>query len=195
MADKQLEIDGHAITVGHADKVLFPQDGITKLDMVEYYRRIAPTMLPHMRERAVTMLRMPDGIEGESFYHKDTPSYFPDWIKRVPLPKEGGETRYVICDSAASLAYLADQACITPHLWLSRFDRPRKPDLLIFDLDPSGTDFEQVRNAAQTLGELLRKLGLEPYVKTTGSRGVHVVSVIERSAGFCGRRSGLSRRQ
>jgi len=130
------------------------------------------------------MLRMPDGIHGESFYHKETPAYFPEWIKRVPMPKEDGVTNYVICDSAASLTYLADQACITPHLWLSRYDKPHNPDLLIFDLDPSGPDFELVRRAALAFRELLIKIGIHPFVKTTGSRGVHVVSVLDRKSDF-----------
>jgi len=137
-----------------------------------------------MQERAVTMLRMTDGIHGESFYHKETPAYFPDWIKRVPLPKEEGVTHYVICESAAALTYLAGQACITPHLWLSRFDKPHNPDMLIFDLDPSGTDFELVRRAAFALKDVLVKLELPVYVKTTGSRGLHVVSPLDRGSTF-----------
>ncbi len=184
MADKRIVVNGHIIVIGHADKIFFPEDGLTKWDMVEYYKRIAPVMLPHMKGRPVTMLRMTDGIHGESFYHKETPAYFPDWIKRAPMAKEDGVTNYVICDSAAALAYLADQACVTPHLWLSRFDRPHHPVLLIFDLDPSDPDFEPVRNAALALRKLLTELGLPVYVKTTGSRGVHVVSPLDRSADF-----------
>jgi bifunctional non-homologous end joining protein LigD len=186
MPEKKLEIEvgGHIIEVGHADKIFFPEDGYTKWDMVDYYHRIAPVMLPHMKGRAVTMLRMTDGIHGESFYHKEAPAYFPDWIKRATLPKEGGVTNYVVCDDAATLTYLADQACVTPHLWLSRVNKPRKPDMMIFDLDPSGEDFEMVRNAAFSLKELLEKLGLKPFVKTTGSRGVHVVSPLAPKADF-----------
>jgi bifunctional non-homologous end joining protein LigD len=100
------------------------------------------------------------------------------------MAKEDGVTNYVVCDSKAALTYLADQACVTPHLWLSRFDKPHNPDLLIFDLDPSGSDFEPVRQAALTLGQLLIKLGLSAFVKTTGSRGVHVVCPLDRSADF-----------
>jgi bifunctional non-homologous end joining protein LigD len=184
VTDKRIVVDGHIIAIGHAEKIFFPEDGLTKWDMVEYYKRIAPVMLPHMQGRPVTMLRMTDGIYGESFYHKETPAYFPDWIKRAPMAKEDGVTNYVICDSAAALAYLADQACVTPHLWLSRFDRPHYPDLLIFDLDPSGPDFEPVREAALVLRILLTELGLPVYVKTTGSRGVHVVSPLDRNADF-----------
>lgn len=184
MADKKIEVDGHVIVVSNPDKIFFPEDGFTKWDMVEYYEHIAPVMLPHMRGRPVTMLRMTDGIHGESFYHKETPAYFPEWVKRVPMAKEEGVTNYVVCDSAASLTYLADQACVTPHLWLSRFDKPRNPDLPIFDLDPSDNDFEPVRKAAFALREILTELGLSVYVKTTGSRGVHVVCPLDRSADF-----------
>lgn len=184
MADKKIVVGGHTIVIGNADKILFPEDGFTKWDMVEYYRRIAPVMLPHMQGRPVTMLRLPDGINGESFYHKETPDYFPSWIKRAPMPKEDGVTNYVVCDNTATLVYLADQACITPHLWLSRYDKPDNPDLLIFDLDPSGPGFEPVRQAALVLKELLAGLGLAVFVKTTGSRGVHVVSPLDRSADF-----------
>jgi bifunctional non-homologous end joining protein LigD len=184
MADKQIEVDGHVIVVGHPEKVFFPEDDLTKWDMVQYYERIAPAMLPHMQGRPVTMLRMTDGIHGESFYHKETPAYFPEWIKRVPMAKEDGVTNYVVCDSTAALTYLANQGCVTPHLWLSRYDKPYNPDLLIFDLDPSSSDFEQVRNAAFALRDLLVELGLPVYIKTTGSRGVHVVCPLDRSAEF-----------
>jgi bifunctional non-homologous end joining protein LigD len=184
MANPQIKIDGHTIEITHPDKLFFPENGYTKLDMVKYYERIAPVMLPHMEGRPVTMLRMTEGIHGESFYHKETPAYFPDWIKRVPIAKEDGVTHYVVCDSAAVLTYLADQACVTPHLWLSRFDKPNNPDMLIFDLDPSGTDFEKVRKAAFLLRDVLVELAMPVYVKTTGSRGLHVVTPLDRSAGF-----------
>ena len=180
----RLKLKGGLLTIGHPDKIFFPEDGLTKWDMVQYYQRIAPVMLPHMQGRPVTMLRMTDGIHGESFYHKDIPAYFPPWIKRVSMTKEGGVTNYVVCDSQAALVYLADQACVTPHLWLSRFDKPHNPDLLIFDLDPSVPDFEPVRKAAFALRDLLTVLGLSVYVKTTGSRGVHVVCPLNRSADF-----------
>jgi bifunctional non-homologous end joining protein LigD len=179
MAYKRIKVNGHQIVVKNADKLFFPEDGYTKWDMVEYYRRIAPFMLPYMQGRPVTMLRMADGIHGESFYQKDTPGYFPEWITRVAMPKEEGVTHYLLCENEVTLAYLAAQACITPHLWLSRADNPRNPDMLVFDLDPSGQDFEQVRKAAFQLRDLLAELALAVYVKTTGSRGVHVVTPLD----------------
>ncbi len=181
---KEITLDGQSFELSNPDKVLFPEDGITKADMVEYYTRIAPLMLPHLKKRAIVMHRFPDGIHGETFYHKDAPEYFPSWIERASLPKEDGKVAYVVADSAVDLAYLAGQACITPHVWLSRYDRPDNPDLLIFDLDPSGNDFEIVRRTAFKLKELLSDLGLTPFVKTTGSRGLHVTCPLDRSADF-----------
>jgi bifunctional non-homologous end joining protein LigD len=166
------------------NKVLFPVDGITKGEMIEYYRRIAPRMLPYLKGRALTLSRYPDGIRGETWFQKNSPDYFPDWIKTVKIAKEDGTSNYVVCEKTADLVYLANQAAITLHAWLGRYDKPNNPDLLIFDLDPSGDDFEPVREVAFTLRELLSNLGLTPYVKTTGSRGLHVCSPLDRSAEF-----------
>ena len=185
MAEKiEIKIDGHSFELSNPDKVMFPEDGITKSDMVEYYQRIAPSMLPYLEKRAIVMHRFPDGIYGERFYHKEVPEYFPTWIKRITLPKEDGVVDYVVADSAADLAYLAGQACITPHSWLSRFDKPNNPDLLIFDLDPSDEVFEIVRQTALNLRGILLDLELSPFIKTTGSRGLHVVCPLDRSTDF-----------
>jgi bifunctional non-homologous end joining protein LigD len=180
----EITVSGRTFTLTNADKVLFPEDGITKGEMVDYYTRVAPAALPHFRGRPVSMLRFPDGIHGESFFQKEASAYFPDWLERTTLSKVGGATDYVVCRSAADLAYLAGQACITPHLWLSRFDRPNNPDLLIFDIDPPGMDFGPVRQTALELKDLLSRLGLVPFVKTTGSRGLHVTCPLDRSATF-----------
>jgi len=163
------------VEISNADKVFFPADGITKGDLVDYYRQIAATMLPYLRGRPVSMQRYPDGIEGKSFYHKNTPDHFPDWIERVRVEKKGGTVDHVVCHKAADLAYLAAQGCITPHIWLSRSGRLHHPDLMVFDFDPSGDDFAAVRFGARAARDLLQKLALEAYVQTTGSRGLHVV--------------------
>lgn len=181
---KEITVGGYTVELSNLDKVLFPQDGITKGDMIEYYRRIAPRMLPHLEGRPLSLNRYPDGIQGQSWYQKNTPDYFPDWIKTVPFAKEDGQTVYAVCDKAADLVYLANQATITLHAWLSRYDKPDNPDLLYFDLDPSDSDFEPVREAAFTMRKLLTNLGLKPYLKTTGSRGLHVCCPLDRSAGF-----------
>lgn len=172
------------VRINRPDKVLFPGEGITKADLAEYYRNVAPRMLPQLRGRPLMMERHPDGIDGQSFMHKDVPGHFPDWIHRAELPKEDGTVTYVLCDDTATLLYLADQACITPHRWLSRADRPDHPDRLVFDLDPPGDDFTPVREAAGALHQLLDELKLPSAVMTTGSRGLHVVVPLDRRAPF-----------
>jgi len=172
------------VEVTRPGKALFPEDGITKQDLVDYYLGIAPLMLAHLKDRPIVMFRYPDGIGGKAWVQKDIPDYFPDWIKRIRVPKEGGTVTHVLCDDAQTLAYLANQACITPHIWLSRADKLRHPDRLIFDLDPDKEDFAAVRRAAHQLKELLDELELPSLPMTTGSRGVHVTVKLDRRADF-----------
>jgi len=172
------------IEISNPEKVLFPRDEITKAELAAYYEEIAGTMLPHLRDRAVTMHRFPDGIRQEGFIQKDVPEYFPEWIKTVTVRKARGSVTHVVVDRAATLVYLADQACITPHVCLSRVDRPHHPDRLIFDLDPSGRTFDPVVAGARALREALEAIDLVPYLMTTGSRGLHVVVPLDRSADF-----------
>ena len=184
MTDK-LKVGRHTIDISHPDKVLFPQDGITKGDLVDYYAKIAAVMLPYMKDRPVTMHRFPEGIDLEGFYQQEASDYFPAWVGRATVAKrEGGQITHVVCQDKASLIYIANQGCITPHVWLSRRDKPEHPDLMIFDLDPPDGDFAPVRQAAVWLKELLAELEVTPFVKTTGSRGVHVVVPLDRSADF-----------
>jgi bifunctional non-homologous end joining protein LigD len=180
-----MKVGPYSIETSNEDKVFFPQSGITKGDLIQYYRDIAPVMLPHLQGRPLTMHRFPDGIQEEGFYHKEVPDYFPQWVDRVTVrKKEGGTNEQVVCNKAATLVYLANQACITLHTWLSRADRMNFPDKLVFDLDPSDGDFEPVRAAAFPLKERLETLGLQPFVMTTGSRGVHVVTPLDCSQDF-----------
>lgn len=179
-----LEIDGHEIGISHPDKLLFEFPGITKLELADYYRRISPTALRHYRDRALSMHRYPDGIDREGFFQKTLPDYFPDWIERATLPKEDGKVTYVVANDAATLVYLANQACITPHLALSRTDRPDHPDRMIFDLDPSDDDFGKVQVSAKHLKAFLDRLELVSFVQTTGSRGLHVVVPLNRKSDF-----------
>jgi bifunctional non-homologous end joining protein LigD len=165
------------VTVSRPDKVLFPEDGITKADLVDYYRSVAPAMLPHLLDRPLTIQRFPDGIHGPTFFQKNTPAYFPEWIRRVELPKEGGTVRYMLIDDADGLAYVAAQAGITFHI-------ASRPDEAVWDLDPSGPDdFDLVRRTALRLHDLLSERGLESFVKTTGSRGLHVLARLSGSDG------------
>ncbi len=174
----------HDVEIRRPDKVLFPGDGITKADLAGYYRTVAPRMLPHLRGRPLMLERHPDGIDGPAFMQKDVPDHFPDWIHRAELPKEDGSVTYMVCDDSAALRYLADQACITPHRFLSRADRPDHPDRLVFDLDPAGEDFAPVRDAALGLHRLLDELELPSLLMTTGSRGLHVVVALDRREPF-----------
>lgn len=164
----------HRIEVSRPDKILFPDEGITKIDLVEYYLRIAPYLLPHLRGRPVNMQRFPDGIAGGGFYEKKVPGHFPDWVGRVTVPTSDGSQAQVVCDTPDTLAFLADQACVTPHCWLSTTDHLDLPDQLVFDLDPSVPDTALVQRATTALGELLDDIGLTSFVKTTGSKGFHV---------------------
>ncbi len=184
MTTRTFTVDGHRIAVSNADKVLFPDDGITKADLAEYYCRIAKVTLPHYRGRPVTMQRFPDGIAKSGFFHKNIPDHFPDWIKWVEVPKEGGTVRHVLVTSAATLVYLADQGCITPHLAVARADNPDKPDRLVFDLDPSDEDFAKVQAVARAVKAGLDRHKLTSFVQTTGSRGLHIVLPLDQSAGF-----------
>lgn len=180
----RLEIDSHTVETSSLDRVMFPRDGITKGELIDYYRRIADPMVPHMRDRPLSMRRYPDGIAGQGFYHQEAPEYFPDWISRVTVDKEGGEIVHAVCNEAATLVYLANQNTITPHVWLSRVGHLRKPDQMVFDLDPSGDDFEDVRRAARYVREILEDHHLGAFLMSTGSRGVHVRTPIRPEHDF-----------
>ncbi|MFJ2157263.1 MULTISPECIES: non-homologous end-joining DNA ligase [unclassified Streptomyces] len=190
MADTQAVRAGRrSLTVHRPDKVLFPADGngkeYTKGDLVAYYRAVAPFMVPHLRGRPLMLERHPDGIDGPRFMQKNVPEHYPDWIKRVEVAKEGGTVTHLVCDDTATLVYLADQACVTPHRWLSRAGSEHRPDRLVFDLDPqTGDDFPAVRQAALLLRELLDELRLPSAPMTTGSRGLHLVVPLDGRQDF-----------
>jgi bifunctional non-homologous end joining protein LigD len=174
----------HTIKITHPDKVLFPDDGITKAELVDYYVEVAEVMIPHVRDRPMSQHRFPDGIGGEAFWHKQIPKYFPPWVRRVRLRTEKGPQEQILCNEAATLAYLANQNCITPHVWVARADRLDQPDQVIVDLDPPGDDFEPVRRGALLLKEIFEDIGLAPFVKTTGSKGLHVAVPIRRGTHY-----------
>ncbi|NUR06054.1 MAG: DNA ligase [Nocardioidaceae bacterium] len=176
-----MHVEGVEIT--KADKALFP-DGTTKGDLAEYYAGVADVMLPHLADRPVNMQRFPDGVDAGGFYEKKVPSYFPDWVRTVEVATDQGRQRQVVVDDARSLVYLAQQACLTPHTWLSRTDDLDRPDQLVLDLDPSTDEVEPVRRAAHLVGDLLDDLGLTAYLKTTGSRGYHVLVPLRPHDGF-----------
>jgi bifunctional non-homologous end joining protein LigD len=172
------------VKITRPEKILFPQDGITKGELIHYYHRIAARILPHLKGRPLALERYPDGIGQPGFFQKSAAHYYPSWIRTVTVKKVGGTVKHVVCDDAATLVYLANQACVTPHIWLSRMDRLEYPDQMVFDLDPSGESFEPVKATARSLKELLEQLGLPAYLKTTGSRGLHVAVPLKRREGF-----------
>ncbi|MER7840048.1 non-homologous end-joining DNA ligase [Streptomyces sp. NPDC096040] len=167
------------VEVHRPGKVLFPGgDGAkeyTKADLVDYYRSVAPYLLPQLRGRPLMLERHPDGLDGPRFMQKNTPDHYPEWIERAEVAKEGGTVTHVVCGDTATLLYLADQACITLHRWLSRTTRLNCPDQLVLDLDPPGTDFAPVREAAGWARDLFDRLRLPSAPMTTGSRGLHLV--------------------
>jgi bifunctional non-homologous end joining protein LigD len=173
------------IAISSADKVLFGASGITKLELAEYYARIGSTMLPYVRDRPVTMQSFPGGIEADGYLIKSVPKYFPDWIERATVRKRGGTVTHALANNVETLVFMANQNCITQHVWLSRVDKPDQPDRVIFDFDPhEGGTFADCRAAARDLGDLLRDRGLVPYAMVTGSQGLHVTVPIRRGPEF-----------
>lgn len=180
-----VKVGRRAVQIANLSKELFPKAHITKGDLIEYYLRVADIMVPHIKNRPITMQRFPQGIADEGFYQKDISDYFPSWIKYILVKKkEGGTVRYALCNDAATLIYLANQLCITPHVWLSKQDKINYPDRMIFDLDPSKKGFDAVKKTALLLKDVLEELGLVPFVMTTGSRGLHVVVPLKRTHTF-----------
>ncbi|HEX6462922.1 MAG TPA: non-homologous end-joining DNA ligase [Vicinamibacterales bacterium] len=171
------------IPISHPDKVLFPEDGITKGELAEYYEMIAPVMLPHVAGRPVTMERFHRGIDAPGFFQKDVSKGFPSWLERVEVPKQGGTVHHPIVTDTRSLVWLANQNCITPHVWTRRVSDLRHPDICVFDLDPPDDGKPDVlRAVVLALRDLLGELGLTSWVKTTGSKGFHVAVSLDDSA-------------
>jgi len=170
-----ITVDRHTIELSNEDKLLFPKSKITKGDLIAYYHKIAPYLLPLIKDHPIAMQRFPDGIDKEGFYQKEMGDYFPDWIERKTVKhKAGHQTTYVLCNNTATLVYLANQAVITIHHWLSTAAKLRYPDRMIFDLDPSETSCDQLVEAALYLKEIIDSYQLASFVMITGSRGLHV---------------------
>jgi len=166
-------------------KVLFPDSGITKGDLIRYYERIADRILPHLKGRPLMLQRFPDGVGRPGFIQKAAPAYYPSWIERVTVPKEGGTVSHVVCNDARTLVYLANQACVTLHTWLSCAGDLHSPDQMMLDLDPSReNDIAGVVSGALALKRILEDLGLPAYVKSTGSRGLHVTVPLDGQHDF-----------
>ena len=170
--------------ITHPDKVLFPDDGITKGEVAAYYDAVAPVMLPHLRRRPITMERFPGGIGQQGFIQKDVSKGFPDWLKRVETPKKGGVVNYPLAGDRRSLQWLANQNAVTLHVWASRTPRLEHPDLCVLDLDPSRDDPTTLVETMRALKAVLGELGRDSWVKTSGSKGFHVVLPMPARATF-----------
>ena len=166
-------------TITHPEKVLFPDDGITKGDLAAYYEAMAPVILPHLRGRPVTMERYPAGIGEKGFWQKDVSRGFPEWLQRVEVPKKDGVVHHPIVTDLRSLLWITNQNTITQHVWASRVPDLIYPDICVFDLDPSQDDAAAVRGAALGLRDLLEELSLPSWIKTSGSKGFHIVVPID----------------
>jgi bifunctional non-homologous end joining protein LigD len=170
--------------ITHPDKVLFPDEGITKGELAAYYEAIAPAMLPHIRGRPITMERYPAGLGKKGFWQKDVAKGFPEWLERADVPKKDGTVHHLIIRDTRSLLWMANQNTITPHVWTSRVPKLYSPDICVFDLDPSEDEPDVLRRAALALRDLLSELGLKSWVKTSGSKGWHIAVPLDGSAGF-----------
>jgi bifunctional non-homologous end joining protein LigD len=162
-------------TITHPEKVLFPDDGITKGELAAYYEAIAPAMVPHIAGRPVTMERYPSGIDKKGFWQKDVSKGFPDWLERVEVPKKGGVVHHPLVTDARSLLWTVNQNTITHHVWSRRASNLQYPDVCVFDLDPAEDNASAVGQVALELRAFLDELGLPSAVKTSGSKGFHIV--------------------
>ena len=176
--------------ITHPEKVLFPDEGITKGDLAAYYEMVAPLMLPHISGRPVTMERYPAGIGKKGFWQKDVSKGFPAWLERVEVPKKDGTVHHPLVTDLQSLLWITNQNTITPHVWTSRAPDLMHPDVGVFDLDPSKDEPELLRAAAVAVRDLLEELGLPCWIKTSGSKGFHIVTSLDgktpmgQAAGF-----------
>jgi bifunctional non-homologous end joining protein LigD len=171
----------------NVDKVMFPSAGLTKGELLQFYLNIAPWLLPHLRDRPLTLERLPDGVMDGAprFWQKNTPNYYPDWIPRINLPTEQGKpVHYAIVNDEAALAYLVNQGTITFHTWFSRTGDLDRPDFVVFDLDPSGAPFPDVVRIARTLHDLLNAAKVKSYPKTSGKSGIHILVPWRKQGGY-----------
>lgn len=170
------EVNGHEMKFSNLTKVFWPKQGYTKRDLLNYYYRMAPYLLPYLRERPQTLLRHPHGIEGMSFYQKDVTGKVPGWIETTPYFSEADnrQKHFLVCNDEASLLYIASLGCIEINPWSSTRQRPDHPNWCIIDLDPDKNTFEQVIQAAQVTRKILESIGVNAYPKTSGSTGIHI---------------------
>jgi len=177
-----LTVDGRQVQLTNPQRLLWPEDGLTKADLVAYFVDLAPYLLPFLQDRPLVFTRYPDGIYGQSFYQKQAPAYTPEWIRRFPYrSKNSGRTiEFILADSAATLAWLANQACLEIHPWFSRIGSLESPDFAVFDLDPAEpAGFEETRSVAFLVKTVLEEAGLLGWPKTSGATGIHIYVPLE----------------
>jgi bifunctional non-homologous end joining protein LigD len=180
--DTTLELDGRRVTLTNLRKIYFPKLGLTKGDLLRYYLSVAQVLLPHVNDRPMVMKRYPHGVTGDFFYMKRTPSPRPEWLRTCRIEHRSGNViDFPVLDDRASLLWLINLGCIDLNPWYSLCDDPDRPLYIHFDLDPTpDTPFATLREAASIVGDVLRGLGMTPYVKTSGSKGIHVYVPIQR---------------
>jgi bifunctional non-homologous end joining protein LigD len=177
LSKQLIQIEGRELLLSNLDKLFWPNQGLTKADLIDYYTGIAPFLLPHLRNRPFTLVRFPDGIEGKFFYQKEAPEHAPDWVTRVKTPVDGGEKyiNFVLCNDLPTLVWLANLGCIEIHAWASRLEHLENPDFAVFDLDPAeGASFDDTLEVALLIRAALQEFGLKGYPKTSGSTGLHI---------------------
>ena len=179
------------VRLSSAERELWPGEGVTKGDLWSYYRELAPTIVPHLRERPFTMKRYREGIAKPFFFQKDAPKGMPDWIPTRTFrtwPRGGKEESrlvdFPLVNDELALLWMVQMHCIDMNAWYSRVDKPERPDFVLFDLDPPGGGFGDAIRVAHLIRELMAELGLETFVKTSGADGIHVVVPIARRSSF-----------
>jgi bifunctional non-homologous end joining protein LigD len=170
-----VEVEGHELSLSNLDKVMYPEVGFTKGQVIDYYTRIAPAVLPHLRDRPLTLKRYPNGVEGGHFYEKQCPSHRPDWVRSEPVELSSKTIDFCICDGLPTLVWLANLADLELHPSLSKVPEVERPTVMAFDLDPgAGSGLAECCEVAVILRDALQQLGLECFPKTSGSKGIQV---------------------
>ncbi|NLK52492.1 MAG: DNA polymerase domain-containing protein [Syntrophomonadaceae bacterium] len=172
----QIQVNNRSLPVSNLEKILWPDEKITKAEVLHYYTQVAPYLLPHLRDRPIVMVRYPEGITGEYFYQKECPDYAPEWVPTVGLEHSGGKrVNYCLCPNLETLLWMANQAVLEIHPWLSRYQQEAYPDFMVLDLDPDPpSTLQNTIPLALILNELLDQFGLQSFVKTSGATGLHL---------------------
>lgn len=184
MENGKIKVQGRIIEISNAEKALYPKSKFTKGDVLDYYCAISDIMLTHLQNRPLSFHRYPNGIEYQHFVQQEVPHFFPKWMSRKKVVKENGYITHTICNDKKSLIYLASQAVLEFHTWLSRDDAVRNPDKMVFDLDPTSRSIEKLRKATLEMKIILENLGLQSYVMTSGSKGYHIAVPLDRKTDF-----------